>query len=201
MLFRVNPQLNRYDATRIASFYDQMIERLQAVPGVRAVTLRTRRCFRAASTRRASSCRAVPISHGADQQRRQSGQGRVAEFLRDDGDSAAAGRGFTAARQPARAAGRDHQRGRGAQVLPERRPARPAIRQHRREQQPDRDRRRRPRREYNACATPAPPTMYVPYAHCPVGGMAFEVRTASDPSLDGRRASARRCGRPTRTCR
>ncbi len=39
VLFRMNPQLNRYDSTRTASLYEQVIERLQGVPGVRAVTL------------------------------------------------------------------------------------------------------------------------------------------------------------------
>jgi predicted permease len=39
VVFRVNPRLNRYDATRITSLYDQMLERLRATPGVRAATL------------------------------------------------------------------------------------------------------------------------------------------------------------------
>lgn len=38
-MFRVNPQLNRYDAKRAVILYEQMIERLQAVPGVRAAGL------------------------------------------------------------------------------------------------------------------------------------------------------------------
>jgi predicted permease len=39
VLFRVNPQLNRYDQPRIGALYAQMSERLRATPGVRAVTL------------------------------------------------------------------------------------------------------------------------------------------------------------------
>ena len=35
LLFRVNPQLNRYDEKRTAALYREMIERLAAVPGVR----------------------------------------------------------------------------------------------------------------------------------------------------------------------
>ena len=39
VLFRVNPQLNRYDEPRTAALYEDMLERLGAVPGVRAVAL------------------------------------------------------------------------------------------------------------------------------------------------------------------
>ncbi|MGH8248266.1 MAG: ABC transporter permease, partial [Gammaproteobacteria bacterium] len=39
VLFRVDPQLNRYDETRIANLYQQMLDRLRHVPGIRAVTL------------------------------------------------------------------------------------------------------------------------------------------------------------------
>src|SRR5205814_2773740 len=39
VLFRVNPQLNRYDPPRIGSLYQQMVQRLEMVPGVQSVTL------------------------------------------------------------------------------------------------------------------------------------------------------------------
>ncbi len=39
LIFRVNPSLNRYDQPRIYSLYQQMLDRLSSVPGVRAVTL------------------------------------------------------------------------------------------------------------------------------------------------------------------
>jgi hypothetical protein len=39
VLFRVNPQLNGYDPQRIGALYDRLAERLEAIPGVRAVTL------------------------------------------------------------------------------------------------------------------------------------------------------------------
>jgi predicted permease len=39
MLFRVNPQLNRYDKTRTASLYDEMLRRLGSIPGARSVSL------------------------------------------------------------------------------------------------------------------------------------------------------------------
>ena len=39
VLFRVNPRLNRYPLPRIASLYEQILERIQAMPDVRAVTL------------------------------------------------------------------------------------------------------------------------------------------------------------------
>ena len=39
LLFRVNPQLNRYDEKRTAALYRDMLERLSTVPGVKAATL------------------------------------------------------------------------------------------------------------------------------------------------------------------
>ena len=39
VVFRLNPRLNRYDASRISSLYDRLLERLRATPGVRAATL------------------------------------------------------------------------------------------------------------------------------------------------------------------
>jgi predicted permease len=39
VVFGVNPRLNRYDAARISSLYDRLLERLRATPGVRAATL------------------------------------------------------------------------------------------------------------------------------------------------------------------
>ena len=39
LLFRVNPQLNRYDEKRMIAFYRDMIDRLGTVGGVRAVTM------------------------------------------------------------------------------------------------------------------------------------------------------------------
>ncbi|PYV15832.1 MAG: hypothetical protein DMG07_08940, partial [Acidobacteria bacterium] len=39
LLFRVNPQLNRYDEKRMATLYRGLIDRLATVPGVRAVAM------------------------------------------------------------------------------------------------------------------------------------------------------------------
>ena len=39
LLFRINPQLNRYDEQRQIALYTQLLERISAVPGVRAVAL------------------------------------------------------------------------------------------------------------------------------------------------------------------
>ncbi len=38
VLFRVNPQLNRYDEQRTRAFYDDLVERLRVIPGVRGAT-------------------------------------------------------------------------------------------------------------------------------------------------------------------
>jgi predicted permease len=39
LLFRINPQLNRYDQQRTAALYGELIERLGTVPGVRAAAM------------------------------------------------------------------------------------------------------------------------------------------------------------------
>lgn len=39
VLFRVSPQLNRYDDQRTRALYDEMLDRLRTVPGVRAATM------------------------------------------------------------------------------------------------------------------------------------------------------------------
>ena len=39
LLFRINPQLNRYDEKRQTALYTQVLERIGAVPGVRAVAM------------------------------------------------------------------------------------------------------------------------------------------------------------------
>jgi len=39
VLFRVNPQLNRYDETRIFTLHRELFDRISAVPGVRAVAM------------------------------------------------------------------------------------------------------------------------------------------------------------------
>ena len=39
VLFRVNPSMNRYDEKRTITFYNELMERIAAVPGVRAVGL------------------------------------------------------------------------------------------------------------------------------------------------------------------
>ena len=39
LLFRVSPQMNRYDDKRMVALYDSLLERIAAVPGVRAVAV------------------------------------------------------------------------------------------------------------------------------------------------------------------
>ncbi len=39
LLFRVSPQMNRYDEKRMVALYDNLLERIGAVPGVRAVAV------------------------------------------------------------------------------------------------------------------------------------------------------------------
>ena len=52
-----------------------------------------------------------------------------------------------------------------------------------------------------ACATQAPPTMYVPHLQTRMVAPSFAVRTAGDPIGADRRRFAKSCGRSIRTCR
>ncbi len=55
LLFRVQPQLNGYESTQIAALYARMLERIEAIPGVRSATLSRHPLL--SFSRRASSIR------------------------------------------------------------------------------------------------------------------------------------------------
>ena len=148
LLFRVNPQLNRYDEKRQIALYTQLLERIAAVPGVRGVAL--------------SNPALLSGSVNIDQHLR---PGRVYAPGQRDYDNSInrlvispnffemmeipmlLGPRLHAARQRDGAEGRRDQRGGGEEVLPQREPDRPALRLERRDHRPARDRRRAARRQ------------------------------------------------------
>jgi predicted permease len=187
VLFRVNPQLNRYEPSRIASLYDQMVERLSAQPGVRAVTLSN-----------------PPLLAGGVNTTSFIVQGRVYAPGTLDGPGAreniinrvrVAPNFFATMEMPLL-------RGRPFTEQDNAPPPRVAIINEAavRKFFPDEDAIGRrfghsPETngqlevvgvvrdaKYNALRDPAPPTMYVPYGHYPAGPMAFVIRTAGHPT-------------------
>jgi predicted permease len=180
VLFRVNPQLNRYDSTRIASLYDRMTEHLQAVPGVRAVTLSNPPLLSGSVNGTSFVVQGRPYTRGPHND---ISRVRIASnFFETMGMSLLTGRAFTDA---------DNFAAPRVAVINE-----AAVRKFFPNENPlgrrfgstvetssqievigvVRD------AKYNSVRDEAPPTMYVPYTQSPIGGMAFEIRTAGDPS-------------------
>jgi predicted permease len=180
VLFRVNPQLNRYDATRISSLYDRMIERLQAVPGVSAVTLSNPPLLSGSVNGTSFVVQGRPFTRGPHND---ISRVRIASnFFDTMGIPLLTGRAFT---------GADNFAAPRVAVINE-----AAVRKFFPDENPlgrrfgstletssqievvgvVRD------AKYNSVRDAAPPTMYVPYTQGPIGGMAFEIRTAGDPS-------------------
>ena len=94
-----------------------------------------------------------------------------------------AGRGFTDRDDQTAPKVGDHQRNRGAQVLPEREPDRPALRlEHREERRRSRSSASLRDAKYDSVRDEVPPTMYVPYLQARLGDAMFQVRTAGDPA-------------------
>jgi predicted permease len=181
VLFRLNPQLNRYDSTRTASLYEQVIDRLQGVPGVKAVTLSNPPLLSGSVNGTSFIVQGRPFVRG---QQNDINRVRVAvNFFDTMGIPLLAGRGFTAADNNLAAP--------RIAVINE-----AAVRKFFPNESPlgrrfgstpetsgqievigvVRD------AKYNSVREDAPATMYVPFAQSPVGGMAFEVRTAGDPA-------------------
>jgi predicted permease len=188
VLFRVNPQLNRYDAPRIASLYEQMVGRLSAAPGVRAVSLTNPPLLSGSvnSTSFLVQGRTYSPTLIQDPRSRETisvNRVRVAPNFFDtmemplirgrqfsDRDNTppprvaiineTAARKFFPDEDPiGRRFGHSPETTSELEVVGVVRDA-----------------------KYNALREPAPPTIYVPYAHYPVGAMAFVIRTSGDPS-------------------
>jgi predicted permease len=182
VIFRLNPELNGYDADRIEALYQQMTQRLRAVPGVLDVTLSdlallsggvsTTDLYRPGDARDDSADRGIhrlriapnffevmgiPLLSGrALTDRDVDGAPRVAVL------NEAAVRKFFRDGNPLGASfGSSPEDANELQIVGVVRDA-----------------------KYESVREAAPPTMYVPYrqAQGPSRGMAFEVRTAGDAS-------------------
>ena len=144
-LFRINPSLNRYD-------------------GPRAIALLTADARSALVGARGTG--GLPLAAGAAHRQRQLDQHlhsgpdlrsqrpsrdqpsrRLSELLLDDGDPGAAGTRVRVRRRRGGAEGGHDQRGGREEILRRQQPHRPAVRLEPRDDEPDRDRRHRPRRE------------------------------------------------------
>ena len=183
LLFRVNPQLNRYDEKRMAALYRDLIDRLATVPGVRAVAM-----SQPALLSGSVSSTGIYV------------QGRVYSVAREQRDNTInhlvispnffdvmgipvlLGRGFT---------DRDNESAPKVVVINE-----AAVRKYLANENPIgqrfgwsietageleivgvlRD------VKYNSVRDAVPPTMYVPYLQTRRGNAVFEVRTAGNPA-------------------
>jgi predicted permease len=180
VLFRVNPQLNGYDPPRIASLYDQMVQRLLAVPGVQAVTLSNPPLLsgggnttnfvvqgRPFSPGRHNTVNRVRIAHnffatmempllaGRDLTERDNMAAPKVAIINE----AAVRKLFPTTTPLGQRFGGNPETSDQIEVVGVVRDA-----------------------KYNSLREPAPATMYVPYVQSPVGAMAFEVWTATDPA-------------------
>lgn len=183
LLFRVTPQLNRYDETHIATLYREMMERLGTVPGVRGVAL-----SQPALLSGSVSSTSIFV------------QGRVYPVTREDLDNTInrlivspgffdvmqipvlAGRGFTE---------RDDANAPKVVVINQ-----TAARKYFPDRSPIGQRFGTSVEtagqfeivgvlrdvKYNSVRDAVPPTMYVPYRQGRLGNAVFEVRTAVDPT-------------------
>ena len=188
VIFRVNPRLNRYDAPRIASLYDQIVQQLAVAPGVRAVTLTNPPLLSGGVSSTSFIVQGRPYTPGILEDSRSQTNliNRVSiapsffatmemPLLRgrsfDDRDNLldapkvaiineAAARKFFPGEDPlGRRFGHSPETSGQIEVVGVVKDA-----------------------KYNALREPAPATMYLPYAQSPVGAMAVVVRTMGDPS-------------------
>ena len=192
VLFRVSPQLNRYDEQRTRVLYDEMLERLRAVPGVRAATMSNPALLSGSVS--GTSIFVQGRAYGPDQH---DGINRLVvspTFFDTMEIPLLSGRGFTS---------RDDEKAPKVVVIND-----AAARKYFPGENPI------GRRfgssiedsgqqaivgvlrdvKYNSVRDTAPPTMYVPFRQTRTGGMMVEVRTAGDPvsTMGGIRDAVRR---------
>ncbi|PYQ77909.1 MAG: ABC transporter permease [Acidobacteria bacterium] len=180
VLFRVNPQLNRYDDKRIKALYAEMMDRLQAVNGVRAVALSDPALLSGNVSGTGMFVQGETYAEGEKHD-----VNRVvvsASFFEAMQIPVLVGRGFTS---------RDVDGAPFVAIVNE-----AAVKKYFANRDPI------GRRfgssvensgklevvgvlkdtKYDSLREPAPPTIYVPYTQMPTrGGVVFEVRTAADP--------------------
>ena len=183
LLFRINPQLNRYDEKRQIAMYNQLLERIAAVPGVRAVALSNPALLSGGVNSTGIFVRGRVYAAG--QRDRDNSIHRLVispNFFDVMEIPVMLGRGFTP---------RDSETAPKVVVINE-----AAAKKYFPDQNPIgqrfgssietsdqlevvgvlRD------AKYNSVRDPAPPTMYVPYLQARTGSAVIEVRTAGEPA-------------------
>ncbi len=183
LLFRVNPQLNRYDEKKTAALYREMLERLGSVPGVSAVAL-------SAPALLSGSVNGTSIfvhgrTYAPDVRDRDNNINRLVvspNFFDVMGIPVLAGRGFT---------DRDTDAAPKVVMINQ-----AAVKKYFPNENPIGQRMGGNLEnagqmeivgilrdvKYNSVRDAAPPTMFVPYMQTRVGNAVFEVRTRSAPA-------------------
>jgi predicted permease len=179
VLFRVNPQLNRYDDERTKRLYDDLAESLRAAPGVRAVTGSNPALL--SGSVNGTGIYVQGRTYTPDAQVDINRLVVLPNFFEVMGIPLLTGRGFTE---------RDNDKAPKAAVLNS-----AAVRKYFPGENPIGRRFGQSPEEnatvevvgvvrdvkYNSVRDEAPPTMYVPYRQTRGGGVMMEVRTAGDP--------------------
>jgi len=184
LLFRVNPQLNRYDEARTATLYRDLMERIGGVAGVRAVAISQPALL--SGSVNSTSIYVQGRAYAAESRERDSNSiNRLVvspNFLEMMGIPIVVGRGLT---------DRDNQSAPKVVVINQ-----AAVRQFFPNENPIgrrfgsslettgqlevvgvvRD------AKYNSVRDAAPPTMYVPAAQARLGNAVFEIRTTGSPA-------------------
>jgi predicted permease len=192
VLFRVSPQLNRYDDQRTRALYDELLDRLRAVPGVRAATMSNPALLSGSVS--STSIFVQGRVYGTDQHDSINRLVVSPTFFDTMEIPLLTGRGFTA---------RDDEKAPKVVVIND-----TAARKYFPGENPIGRRFGSSIEEsgqqeivgvlrdvkYNSVRDTAPPTMYVPFRQARTGGMIVEVRTAGDPvsTMGGIRDAVRR---------
>jgi predicted permease len=183
LLFRINPQLNRYDETRQNSLYSQLLERIAAVPGVRAVALSNPALL--SGSMNSTSIYIQGRAYEAGRRDYDNGIHRLVtsgNFFETMEIPIVLGRGFTV---------RDNETAPKVVVINEAAakkyfPGENPIGQHFGSSIETVDQLEvigvLKDAKYNSVREPAPPTMYVPYLQARAGSAVMEVRTAGEPA-------------------
>jgi predicted permease len=192
VLFRVNPQLNRYDDERTKRLYDDLAENLRGAPGVRAVTGSNPALL--SGSVNGTGIFVQGRTYAPDSQVDINRLTVLPNFFEVMGIPVLTGRGFSE---------RDDDKAPKVAVLNS-----AAVRKYFPGENPIGRRFGQSPEEnatievvgivrdvkYNSVRDEAPPTMYVPYRQTRGGGVMMEVRTAGDPvsAMGGIREAVRR---------
>ncbi len=183
LLFRVNPQLNRYDEKRTAALYREMLGQIAAVPGVRAAALSQPALLSGSTT--STSIYIQGRAYDASSRQRSNSINRLVispKFFEVMGIPLLLGRGFTDL---------DTEDSPKVVIINE-----AAVRKYFANEYPIGKRfgnsiERAGQLEivgvlrdakYNSLRDPPPPTMYLPFRQNRTGNAVFEVRTRGTPS-------------------